>query len=105
MSDSIIENLPEQLRAQGLTWRQTNFVVSLLRAELAASRATGEAAGYTRGLKSRVPLDAINKMLADCMDVAVANGANSVSMPDHYVEVAAWVCGVKDDALRGEVKP
>lgn len=34
MSDCIIENLPEQLRAQGLTWRQTNFVVSLLRAEI-----------------------------------------------------------------------
>lgn len=63
-----------------------------------------EAAGYARGLKSRAPLDAINKMLADCMDVAGQNGANSVSMPDHYVEVAAWVCGIKDDALRGEVK-
>jgi len=63
-----------------------------------ACRAAGEAAGYARGLKSRVPLDAINKMLSDCMDVAVQNGANSVSMPDHYVEVAAWVCGIKDAA-------
>ena len=38
MSDSTIEHLSEQLRAQGLTWGQTNFVVSLLRAELSASR-------------------------------------------------------------------
>lgn len=57
-----------------------------------------EGEGYTRGLESKVPLEAINKLLADCMDVAVQNGANSVSMPDHYVEVAAWICGVKDVA-------
>ena len=34
MSDSTIEHLSEQLRAQGLTWGQTNFAVSLLRAEI-----------------------------------------------------------------------
>ena len=28
------------------------------------------------------------------MDIAVSNGANSVSMPDEYVEVAAWLCGI-----------
>ena len=37
------------------------------------------------------PLDAIGRVLAEVMDAAVRNGANSVSMPDHYVEVAAWL--------------
>ena len=40
------------------------------------------------------PLDAIGKTLNDAMGTAVSNGANSVSMPDHYVEVAAWLCGI-----------
>lgn len=29
------------------------------------------------------------------MSTAVANGASSVSMPDKYVELAAWLCGVE----------
>ncbi len=33
----------------------------------------------------------IGKLLADAMSVAVSNGANSVSMPDEYVELAAWL--------------
>lgn len=41
-----------------------------------------------------VPRDAIEKMLTQLMDIAVSNGANSVSMPDEYVEVAAWLCGI-----------
>ena len=41
-----------------------------------------------------VPREAINKMLTQLMDIAVSNGANSVSMPDEYVEVAAWLCGI-----------
>ena len=41
-----------------------------------------------------VPVEAIGKMLADVMAVAVSNGANSVSMPDEYVEVAAWLQGI-----------
>jgi len=41
------------------------------------------------------PLAAINSILTEVMDIAVANGANSVSMPDEYVAVAAWLCGVK----------
>ena len=40
-----------------------------------------------------VPVEAIGKMLADAMAVAVSNGANSVSMPDEYVEVAVWLRG------------
>lgn len=41
-----------------------------------------------------VPREAIDKMLTQLMDIAVSNGANSVSMPDEYVEVAAWLCGI-----------
>lgn len=41
-----------------------------------------------------VPRKAIDKMLTQLMDIAVSNGANSVSMPDEYVEVAAWLCGI-----------
>ena len=41
-----------------------------------------------------VPVEAIGKMLADAMVVAVSNGANSVSMPDEYVEVAVWLRGI-----------
>jgi len=41
-----------------------------------------------------VPVEAIGKMLADAMAVAVSNGANSVSMPDEYVEVAVWLTGM-----------
>ena len=38
-----------------------------------------------------VPVDAIEKILAEVMERAVENGANSISMPDEYVEVAAWL--------------
>lgn len=41
-----------------------------------------------------VPREAIEEMLTQLMDIAVSNGANSVSMPDEYVEVAAWLCGI-----------
>lgn len=33
----------------------------------------------------------IGELLAKAMDKAVENGANSVSMPDEYVELAAWL--------------
>ena len=36
----------------------------------------------------------IGQMLSNAMGQCVANGANSVSMPDEYVEVAAWLQGV-----------
>jgi hypothetical protein len=38
-----------------------------------------------------VPIDSIGKLLTQAMDIAVANGANSASMPDELVEVAAWL--------------
>ena len=37
------------------------------------------------------PLGAIGLLLSEAMDQAVSNGAKSVSMPDHYVEIAAWL--------------
>lgn len=36
----------------------------------------------------------IGKWLTAEMDEAVKNGANSVSMPDELVEIAAWLCGI-----------
>jgi len=41
-----------------------------------------------------VPRESIERMLTQLMDIAVSNGANSISMPDEYVEVAAWLCGI-----------
>lgn len=45
-------------------------------------------------MEKQTPREAIEKMLTELMDIAVSNGANSVSMPDEYVEVAAWLCGI-----------
>ena len=42
----------------------------------------------------RPPYGAIGKILTEVMDIAVSNGADSQSMPDEYVEVAAWLCGM-----------
>ena len=42
----------------------------------------------------RPPYGAIGKILTEVMDIAVSNGADSRSMPDEYVEVAAWLCGI-----------
>ena len=41
-----------------------------------------------------IPYGAIGNILTEVMDIATANGADSRSMPDEYVEVAAWLCGV-----------
>jgi hypothetical protein len=49
---------------------------------------------------ARVPTEAIGKLLAQMMDIAVANGANSVSMPDEYVEVAAWLFDIEDEECK-----
>ena len=45
-------------------------------------------------MKGYPPYVAIGKILTEVMDIATANGADSRSMPDEYVEVAAWLCGV-----------
>ena len=49
---------------------------------------------HTAKPQAAVPREAIGKMLAAAMNQAVANGANSISMPDELVEVAAWLQGV-----------
>ncbi len=41
-----------------------------------------------------VPREAIAKLLTEAMDAAVANGADRRSMPDEYVEIAAWLCEI-----------
>jgi hypothetical protein len=38
-----------------------------------------------------IPFESISNMLNECMEIAVANGANSVSMPDEYVAVAHFI--------------
>ena len=45
-------------------------------------------------------VDAIGKTLAAAMETAVRNGADSRSMPDEYVTLAAWLSGVKPRARR-----
>ena len=45
-------------------------------------------------MKGYPPYVAIGKILTEVMDIAAANGADSRSMPDEYVEVAAWLCGI-----------
>lgn len=39
-----------------------------------------------------VPLKEINQILSEVMNLAVKNGANSISMPDEYVAVAHFLC-------------
>ena len=51
-----------------------------------------------------VPTESIGKMLAQAMEAAVANGANSVSMPDELVEVAAWLSGVQPNPANGQTR-
>ena len=41
-----------------------------------------------------IPYEAISITVNDAMSSAVERGANSVSMPDDYVAVAAWLCGI-----------
>lgn len=40
------------------------------------------------------PIEAITKINDDLMAHYVSNGANSISMPDECVEVAAWLQGI-----------
>lgn len=42
-------------------------------------------------LTSLIPMEAIGKILTEVMDNAVANGADSRSMPDEYVAVAHFL--------------
>lgn len=67
--------------------------------------ASGDSTPPSEPVCLRVPIEAISKLLDADMDRAVANGANSVSMPDELVEIAAWLDSVQGDpsgALRPE---
>lgn len=55
-------------------------------------------------LAPSVPAESIGKMLAQVMEAAVANGANSVSMPDELVEVAAWLSGAQPNPANGQTR-
>lgn len=59
----------------------------------ATARAEASTAEPQPGANS-APIEAIGRILTEVMDEAARNGAGSRSMPDDYVEVAAWLCGV-----------
>ena len=66
-----------------------------LRARLeAAEKERDELRAKIEEMKGYPPYVAIGKILTEAMDIATANGANSVSIPNEYVEVAAWLCGI-----------
>lgn len=44
-----------------------------------------------------VPVKEICEILDDVIGIAVENGANSISMPDEYVKVAAWIASIPED--------
>lgn len=41
-------------------------------------------------------LQTISDLLSAAMNQAVVNGANSVSMPDEYVDLAVWLHELED---------
>ena len=46
-------------------------------------------------------LTTIGWLLDDAMNAAVKNGANSISMPDDYVELAVWLAGIPAHPAEG----
>lgn len=62
--------------------------IARLEAENAALQKT------STGTLSPVAVSAIGQWLADAMAVAVDNGASSVSMPDEFIEIAAWLASM-----------
>jgi hypothetical protein len=80
-------------------------IASLLRAVPEVIAATSGDAGEARLAQVAAPSPlspsaqaTIGRWVAADMDKAVANGANSVSMPDELVEIAAWLNGLADAA-------
>jgi hypothetical protein len=77
-------------------------IASLLRAVPEVIAATSGDTGEDRLSQAALsPLSpsaqaTIGRWVAADMDKAVANGANSVSMPDELVEIAAWLNGLAD---------
>ena len=74
-----------------LGWHRADVVADLLSV---AERESAALQAKAKETKWRPPYGAIEKILTEVMDIATANGADSRSMPDEYVEVAAWLCGV-----------
>jgi hypothetical protein len=54
-------------------------------------------------MNKSIPYDAIGRLLDQAMDQAVANGANAISMPDDYVEIAHWLAFPDDYTPGSEV--
>ncbi len=99
-----VEPTEEMLDAAGdeCQYRKSAHTVSEDRwaAMLAAAPAAPEA---PQPSQQDIPRNAIEKILTEVMDAAVANGADSRSMPDEYVEVAAWLCGIKPSHQSSQV--
>ena len=85
-ADELLREARDALVAYGIGER-TKPIISRIDAHLASQPASHKV--------SDAPLEAIGKVVTDLMNHYVSNGANSVSMPDECVEVAAWLCGVK----------
>jgi hypothetical protein len=51
---------------------------------------------------NKVPLEVIGQILAQVMQTASDNGANSVSMPDEYVAVAHFLCYPEEYVLENK---
>ena len=92
-ADAVMEVLAKQPTAAWCATDETGTAVEAL--GMNQSRRFDTALYFAPGARPTpsIPLEAIEKMLADVMAVAVSNGANSVSMPDEYVEVAVWSQG------------
>lgn len=54
--------------------------------------------------KTKVPMEAIGQMLAEVMQIASDNGADSRSMPDEYVAIAHFLCYPEEYTLEGVSK-
>ena len=55
-------------------------------------------------IKTKVPVEAIGQVLAEVMQVASNNGADSRSMPDEYVAIAHFLCYPEEYTLEGVTK-
>jgi|GEM_PF-3232914 len=88
--------LPQPFRRQGAQAQADGesavtcdlFCIEQMRAYVDADRAARARTAPA------VPVAAIGSLLNQAMEQAVSNGANSISMPDEIVEIAAWLAGL-----------
>lgn len=78
-----------------LLYKEAQSAIASAEAQQALLRANGIVDGAEVVKVEPVPVEAIGRLLTEAMDKAVENGASSVSMPDDYVAVAAWLCRVE----------